>query len=136
MFGYNSTDNTKGKHVTNEKSLQKIKKELLDGLNSQTIGNEGRARVCARRAAGWAIQEHLEQQGKPIPTTIALELIKYFATLKSHSEQVSQILHHLLLRVEKDSFKDEAYYPIEGVDLVAEAHWLVQELLEIEFPLE
>ena len=117
-------------------SLQKIKNELHNGLASQIAGNQGRARVCARRAAGWAIQEHLQQQGKPVPSTIALELIKYFASLDGHPDQVSQVLHHLIIRVEKDSFEEESYYPIEGVDLVAEAHWLVQELLGIEFPLE
>ncbi len=119
-----------------ENSLQKIEKELLNGLASQKAGNQGRARVCARRAAGWAIQEHLQQRGMPVPSTIALELIKHFAAFEGHPDQVNQVLHHLLIRVEKDSFEEDSYYPIEGVDLVAEAHWLVQQLLEIEFPLE
>lgn len=116
--------------------LQKIKNELLHGLESQKAGNQGRARVCARRAAGWAIQKHLQQSGKPVPSTVALELIRYFSELEGHSDQVDEILHHMLIRVEKDSFEEEAYYPIEGVDLITEAHWLVQELLGTEFPLE
>jgi hypothetical protein len=130
--------NRHGKKITmvDEASLKKIKAELLNGLESQKAGNQGRARVCARRAAGWAIQEYLEKQEQPLPSTIALNLIKHFSTLDGHSTQMTEVLQHLLLRVQKDSFEEEAYYPIEGVDLVAEAHWLVEELLEEKFPLE
>ncbi|MBN2043520.1 MAG: hypothetical protein JW757_00765 [Anaerolineales bacterium] len=117
--------------MTDEKTLQKIKSELLNGKKSQAEGNEGRARVCARRAAGWAIQEFLLQNGEPIPSTIALELIKYFAALEDHPEQVYQTLERLTIRVAKDSFEEEAYYPIAGVDLVKEANWLIQELLGV-----
>lgn len=122
--------------MIDDKTRQKIEKELHNGLDSQKAGNEGRARVCARRAAGWTIQAHLQLTGKPVPSTIALELIKHFATQEGHSNRMTQTLHFLTVRVKKNAFEEESYYPIEGVDLVAEAHWLVEELLGIDLPLE
>jgi len=115
--------------------IEKIRQELHLALKSQASGNQGRARVCARRAAGWAIQEHLRQQGLSLDSNNALDHIKYFATLNQPSEKISAVLHHLMIRMEKESLDSEAYYPIEGVDLVAEAHWLAEELLQTKLDL-
>jgi len=40
-----------------------IKEELLLAKQSRLEGNEGRARVCARRAAGAAVNEYLQKMG-------------------------------------------------------------------------
>lgn len=40
-----------------------IKEELLLAKQSRLEGNEGRARVCARRAAGAAVQAYLQRKG-------------------------------------------------------------------------
>jgi hypothetical protein len=39
--------------------------ELAAGLAAQKAGNHGRARVCARRAAGWAVRAWYEQREGP-----------------------------------------------------------------------
>ena len=122
--------------MTDEKIIQKLTAELLNGRKSQQAGNHGRARVCARRAAGWAIQEYLIHQGKPISSTIALDHIKHLSTVEGFSDRIYQTLHHLNIRLKKDSLEEDAYYPIEDVDLVSEAHWLVEELLQIDLPLD
>lgn len=109
--------------------IQKIKKELLMAERSRISGNEGRARVCARRAAGWAIQEHLRRQGESFISTNALDCIKFFATRDGLPAEISAVLQHLTTKLEKDSLDEEAYYPIQGVDLVQEAHWLSEILL-------
>ncbi|MGQ0603583.1 MAG: hypothetical protein ACT4QE_18035 [Anaerolineales bacterium] len=36
--------------------LNKVERELQHALAAQAEGNAGKARVCARRAAGWAIR--------------------------------------------------------------------------------
>jgi hypothetical protein len=115
--------------------IQKIKKELLTAERSRISGNEGRARVCARRAAGWAIQEHLRRQGEPFDSTNALDSIKFFATRDGLPEEISAVLRHLTIKLEKDSMNEEAYYPIQGVDLVQEAHWLAENLLDEKIDL-
>ena len=40
-----------------------IQEELLLAKQSRNEGNEGRARVCARRAAGAAVQDYLTREG-------------------------------------------------------------------------
>lgn len=115
--------------MSDQNALQKITSELALGYQSQKEGNEGRARVCARRATGWAIEEALGRKGTILESSNALKHIQYYATLEGHPEKVYQVLHHLTVKLEKDSLEEDAYYPIEDVDLVAEAHWLVEELL-------
>ena len=117
--------------MTDQKTIDKLKKELTNARQSQAKGNQGRARVCARRAAGWAIQAYLEPQGMGLETNNALDYIKHYATFEGLPEKIYQVLHHLSIKLEKDSLEEEAYYPIEGVDLIEEAQWLAEELLKV-----
>lgn len=121
--------------MTEPDPIIKITQELKLAAQSQDKGNEGKARVCARRAAGWAIQEHLRQQGISLGNNNALAHIKYFSAQSGHSSETAAVLHHLLVKLEKDSFESDPYYPIQGVDLVSEAQWLVEELLETKLDL-
>jgi hypothetical protein len=116
--------------------IQKISQELKLARQSQASGNQGRARVCARRAAGWAIQEHLRRQGISLQSNNALDHIKYFSTQAGHSQQVYAILQHLTVKMEKESLDSDSYYPIQGVDLVSEAHWLAEEMLQVKLELD
>ena len=118
--------------MTESDPIAKITQELKQAIQSQEKGNQGKARVCARRAAGWAIQEHLKQQGISLDTNNALDHIKYFAGVEGHSEQIYTVLHHLTVKMEKDSLESDSYYPIEGVNLVSEAHWLAEHLLQVK----
>ena len=44
----------------------RIIKELQNAYKAQQENKDGLARVCARRAAGWAIQIKLKEQGSLI----------------------------------------------------------------------
>ena len=115
--------------MTDPQTLQTITAELTSAYRAAAGGNLGRARVCARRAAGWAIQAHLEAQGGHPSTNNALDNIKYYAGLPDLPQKVAEVLQHLILRVVKDSEDEDSYYPLAEVDLIAEAHWLAEELL-------
>jgi hypothetical protein len=117
--------------MTDQQTLQTITTELTSAYRAQAAGNLGRARVCARRAAGWAIQAHLAAQGGHPATNNALDNIKYYANLPGLPTKVSEVLEHLTLRVIKDSEDTDSYYPLAEVDLIAEAHWLAEELLGV-----
>ncbi len=110
----------------------KLRKELENAYRSQAAGKDGRARVCARRAAGWAIQAYLAKHDVSLDDDNALNHIKYFSNAEGLSEKMQAVLHHLHIKLEKDSLDEDAYYPIEGVDLVQEAHWLVETLLGVD----
>ena len=45
---------------------EKIERELESALAAQAEGNPGKARVCARRAAGWAIREYYARRDAPV----------------------------------------------------------------------
>lgn len=101
---------------------QKIEEELARGLAARSEGFEGRARVCARRAAGAAVREFLELQGLPVPGPSAYDLLAALQEMPGPSEAVRRAAGNLITRV------DESYaLPIDA-DLLAEARWLANEL--------
>lgn len=99
-------------------------------------GNEGRARVCARRAAGWAIREKLASEGVNLDTPSAFDYIKYLHQNGDNSPHLTTILEHLQQKVVKDSVEEDSYWPLPEVDLLGEACWLCEEFLGIQLDVE
>ncbi len=100
----------------------KIAEELARGEAARKAGLEGRARVCARRAAGAAIREYLSLRGLEIPGPSAFDLLAYLQGLEDVSPEIQHAAGRLLERV------DESFALPAGVDLLAEAGWLAREL--------
>lgn len=97
---------------------QIFQKELNDARQASLAGNLGRARVCARRAAGVAAREYLLYSGiTPIPDS-AYDRLQLLASLPSLTLDIQQIAQHLLLRV------DEDFHLPADVDLIVEAQKL------------
>jgi len=87
-------------------------------------GNEGQARVCARRAAGIAIREYLTRQAIRPPSTSAYDLLNLIKEDPHLSSDLKRIADHLTLRV-----TDEFKLPVDA-DLIAEAHTFCEDLLK------
>lgn len=121
--------------MTNTDWQSKITRELRLAHQARVAGNEGKARVCARRAAGWAIKQHLLAQGVELTTPSAFQYIQYMRAQPDNPPRLSQVLDHLVARVEKDSLEADSYWPLDA-DLIAEARWLAEELLGVELPLD
>lgn len=85
-------------------------------------GKEGRARVCARRAAGIVIGEYFRRLGVVFHNTSAYERLKHLSSFPNLSPAVKTAIKHLLLRV------DENFVLPEEVDLIADANILLEEL--------
>jgi hypothetical protein len=90
---------------------------------ARAAGNQGRMRVCARRAAGIAIREYLTRRGEPLPSLSAYDLLNYIKGQPGLSPDLERATAYLTLRV-TEGFK----LPVE-MDLVAEARWLCTALL-------
>jgi len=89
-------------------------------------GNEGKARVCARRAAGIVADAYLRRRGVSTPAMTAYERVKLLANWPGLPAGVPQVVGHLTTRV------NEHYdLPIDA-DLVADAQWLARVLLPEE----
>lgn len=101
-----------------------IQKEFDRAAQARANGNEGQARVCARRAAGIAIRDYLTRQGIRPPSASAIDLLNLLKDNPLLSPDLKLIVDHLTLRV-----TEEFKLPI-NVNLVAEAKTLCDELLK------
>jgi hypothetical protein len=96
-----------------------IKTELARAEDSRKAGLEGRARVCARRAAGLAAKVYFQARKIPVGAESAYNLLRRLSEYPQASPTLRQAAARLVMRVNED-FR----LPIEA-DLVAEARWLI-----------
>jgi hypothetical protein len=97
--------------------------ELAQAAAARENGNEGKARVCARRAAGLIIGEYLSRRKIPAPGPSAYDRLNLLLDLAEVSKQAREIGEHLRRRVDEDF-----NLPVE-VDLIEETRQLAEELL-------
>jgi hypothetical protein len=76
--------------------------EIEHAIQARLIGNEGMARVCARRAAGIIIGEFLLRQGYTNLTHSDYDRIAIFNGLPDINQQCKDIASHFLLKVTTD----------------------------------
>ena len=100
-----------------------LEKEFQMAENARARGNEGQARVCARRAAGVAIRQYFVRRGIRPASASAYDLLNTLMEMDDLPADVHQSAGYLTLRV------DEAFKLPEGVDLVKEAKSLCERLL-------
>ena len=97
--------------------------EFERAADARARGNEGQARVCARRAAGIAIREYYTRRGQPVRTPSAYDLLQLLADEPDLGPDLKRAAAYLTLRV-----TEEFKLPVE-VDLLAEARKLCEGLL-------
>ncbi len=97
--------------------------ELTLAENARKAGNEGRARVCARRSAGHIVGEYLRRQEIEIHSDNALQRLKYLESTAEPSSKEKEILQHFLIHT-----TPAHKLPIEA-DLIHEVHLLARLLL-------
>ena len=101
-----------------------IESEFEKAEQARARGNEGQARVCARRAAGIAIREYLTRRGVRPPSVSAYDLLNLLKEDPDLSPDLKRIADHLTLRV-----TEEFKLPVNA-DLVAEARTFCKNLLQ------
>ncbi len=87
--------------------------ELNMARTARVAGNEGKARVCARRAAGKALRSAGVSSGTP------LVAIRFFLDSHHPPGDVEAACSHLLLTV------NEEYRLADGIDLIADAEMIL-----------
>lgn len=103
---------------------QEIDAELEKAKQARARGNEGLARVCARRAAGRAVREYLIRRGIRPSSLSAYDLLNQIKTDPQLAPHLRLIADHLTLRV-----NEEFQLPVHA-DLIAEATQFSRELLD------
>ncbi len=101
-----------------------IDAEFEKAERARLRGNEGQARVCARRAAGIAARKYLTRQGIRPPSLSAYDLLNLLREDPRLSPDLRRIADHLTLRV-----TEEFKLPV-NVDLVAEAREFCENLFK------
>jgi len=102
----------------------RLESEFERAKVARAQGNEGQARVCARRAAGIAIREYYALRGQSIRTPSAYDLLRLLTEESRISPDLKQAAAYLTLRV-----TEEFKLPVD-VDLLEEARKLCDGLLE------
>ncbi len=97
--------------------------ELRNAELARARGNEGQARVCARRAAGIAAAEYHARRGLHASTGSALDLLRDLLTDDSVPAAALPAVESLVMQVNSD------FQLPPGVDLIAEARRLPDLLL-------
>jgi hypothetical protein len=93
--------------------------ELRNAQISLAAGLEGRARVCARRAASILLRDYLNQRNELNPKLNSMETIHYMQK-KSENPELISLLSHFSERV------NEGHQLPSGTDLVASLFELAQ----------
>ena len=96
--------------------------ELTTAAIARQRGNEGMARVCARRAAGAAASEYLRRNQLPNPNT-AYDRLRWLAANPAISPEIQELAGRFLVRI-----TPEHELPIDA-DLLADARKLAELLL-------
>jgi hypothetical protein len=97
--------------------------EIERAMTARQAGNEGMARVCARRATGHIIGEYFSRLGIFASGPSAYNRLQALIALPQASKRVKAIAMNFLVRI-----TPEHTLPVD-VDLVAEASRLAKELL-------
>lgn len=105
---------------------EEIQEEFERAEGARTRGNEGQARVCARRAAGIAAREYLTRQGEKVRTSSAYDLLNLLKEDPRLSPALKRIAEYLTLRV-----NEEFKLPVD-VDLIAESKKFCEGLSKID----
>jgi len=106
---------------------EKYTKEISRANEVRAQGNEGQARVCARRAAGVVLREYFVRYNIQAGSPSAYDLLKVLLEMDVLPEDVRQSAEYLTLRV------DEEFKLPAGIDLVKEAETLCERLLPDAF---
>jgi hypothetical protein len=107
--------------LNSAKITQEVRAELQSARDWRLGGNEGRARVCARRAAGMAIGLFYQvQTGEPASMN-AYNLLRWFAAHASAGQMVKQAARRLTTRVTVDHNLPHSEDPLADAEIIIES---------------
>ena len=92
-----------------------VRRELAMARESRQAGQEGKARVCARRAAGFALKELLEEASGQQVSRNLYYLLQQAPSVLDLPDHAVRSIQHLTMRVDTDNQLPD------GVDLIREA---------------
>jgi hypothetical protein len=101
-----------------------FEREIQNAKLARASGKEGRARVCARRAAGAAVEEYFARREFPHSQGSAYYYLQLLRDQPDMPEPVRETAGHFLERITED------HQLPSDADLIYEARWLADKLLK------
>ena len=102
--------------------------ELEIAQSARQNGNEGRARVCARRAAGHVVGEYLARNEISFSSGSAIERLRYLQSSSEINPEQRETIEHFLVHT-----TPEHKLPINA-DLLEDVDLLARQLLGESLP--
>jgi hypothetical protein len=94
-----------------------VKKELDFAVEARQAGKEGRARVCARRAAGWAVVIYRRKINDPSDNENALTNLTWLR--ENHPQDaIQRAAARLITRVGEDYRLPHSQDPLKDAELI------------------
>ena len=105
-----------------ENAQQRILDELQRARQERQDGNKGRARVCARRAAGWAVGQLYRRRAPTdkVPASV-MALLAWFRGLETVPLDLRQAAERLTRHVRPDHTLPHSEDPLEDAERIARA---------------
>lgn len=103
------------------KIYKSIEMELTDGRDSREREKEGRARVCARRAAGLALGIYYEKSIGKSPPKSAYKLLQWFSEREEISQDLRDSANRLTVRVTPAFRLPHDEDPLEDAQIIIDA---------------
>jgi hypothetical protein len=99
----------------------RIEAELDYAARARAHGKEGRARVCARRAAGWAVGAYRRRQSGG-PEQAALAHLRWLRAASDQPETLRLAASRLLAQVDRDHRLPHPEDPLQDARLIIQAY--------------
>lgn len=99
---------------------KQIEQELTAARAARERGNEGMARVCARRAAGWAVGW---VRSDSAPTSIsgnAYQLLRWYSAQEEEPSGLRRAAKRLTVRITEDHTLPHPEDPLEDAEQIVE----------------
>lgn len=96
--------------------ISEINQEMSRALQARHEGNEGMARVCARRAVGWAIRLRFEDLLDESSTKNAYILLDWLANQESVAEPYRMAAARLTTRINEEHELPHEQDPLVDAD--------------------
>ena len=104
--------------------LERVRAELERAERARSENNEGRARVCARRAAGWAVGFFFSKRSGGSVSRDALKLLEKYRDLEGAPENLRAAAGRLTTRVTQEHLLPHPTDPL------SDARRIVRDLLD------
>ncbi|MBI4161450.1 MAG: hypothetical protein HY509_03290 [Acidobacteria bacterium] len=99
----------------------RAEEEIARGERARAEGNEGRARACARRAAGWAVEDHLARSGSLVRKRDAVDLLRRFRDRGEEPGDLREAAGRLTARVTPEHRLPHPEDPLEDARRIVRA---------------